>query len=77
MTVAFVAFAWSNTHRVALSFVTGETEVRLIFLMLVSFAGGVLTILLNTALKDARHRALTRKIRAKTTQIPLLQDEFE
>jgi uncharacterized integral membrane protein len=76
-TMALVAFGMSNTHRVLLSFVVGETEVRLIFLLLVSFAGGVLSILLHTAVTDARQRALTRKMRAKWTHVPLLPDEVE
>ena len=76
-TIAFVAFALSNTHRVSLSFVVGETEVRLIFLLLVSFAAGVLTILLRTALEDARHRALTKKMRTKMVHGALLPYEVE
>jgi uncharacterized integral membrane protein len=76
-TTALVAFGLSNTHRVLLSFVVGETEVRLIFLLLVSFASGVVTILLHTALTDARHRALTRRMRATMTHPALLPDEVE
>jgi uncharacterized integral membrane protein len=77
ITIALVAFSLSNTHRVQFSFVVGEIDVRLIFLLLVSFGGGVLTILLHTALADAKHRALTRKMRATMTQPPLLPDEVE
>jgi uncharacterized integral membrane protein len=76
-TITLVAFGMSNTHRVQFSFVVGETEVRLIFLLLVSFAGGVLSILLHTALTEARHRALTRKMRATMTHTALLPDEVE
>jgi uncharacterized integral membrane protein len=61
VTVVFVAFGLSNTHRVQLSFVVGQTEVRLIFLLLVSFASGVLTIFLRKAMRDARDRALERR----------------
>jgi uncharacterized integral membrane protein len=76
-TIAFVAFALSNTHRVQFSFVVGATEVRLIFLLLVSFAGGVMTILLHSAVKEARHRALTKKMRATITHAALFPDEVE
>jgi uncharacterized integral membrane protein len=75
LTGAFVAFAWANTHRVQFSFVVGETDVRLIFLVVASFAGGVLTMLLNAALEDAKHRALARQMRTKMTA--LQQDDFE
>jgi uncharacterized integral membrane protein len=76
-TVVFVAFALSNTNPVPFSFVVGETQVRLILLLLVAFAGGVLTILVNTALKDARDRALTNTMRASMTKHELLRDEIE
>jgi uncharacterized integral membrane protein len=77
MTVAFVAFAWSNATPVLFSFVVGEMEVRLILLLLICFAAGVLTILCNAALKDARHHALTNKIRATITDDEMLRDEIE
>lgn len=77
ITGAFVAFAWSNTNPVPFSFVVGETEVRLILLLLICFAAGVLTILVHTSLKDARHKALTNKLRANMTEEELLRDEIE
>jgi hypothetical protein len=51
--------------------------VRLIFLLLVSFAGGVLTIMLHTAVKEARHRALTKRMRATMSHVALLPEEVE
>ncbi len=77
ITVSLVAFALSNTQPVPFSFVVGETEVRLILLLLIGFVGGVLTILVHTALKDARQRALTNKIRAHLTRDDRLRDEVE
>jgi uncharacterized integral membrane protein len=74
-TVAFVAFALSNTQRVAFSFVLGETEVRLIFLLVLSFVVGFLAVLLHTALKDAKRRAEHQKMRAAMTRAALLDDE--
>jgi uncharacterized integral membrane protein len=53
LTFLLVAFAMSNTHQVVLSFVIGRpVQVRLIFLMMSSFLGGMLfSGLLMMALK--------------------------
>ena len=75
-TVAFVAFALSNTHRVAFSFVLGATEVRLIFLLVLSFAAGFLAILFHNALQDAKRRAHKQKIRDAMTRAAMM-DEAE
>jgi uncharacterized integral membrane protein len=76
-TIVFVAFALSNTHRVPFSFVFGETEVRLIFLLLVSFVAGVMTILIHSTLEDARRRAMKKEMRVAMSRGAMLQDEVE
>jgi len=77
-TVTFVAFALSNTQRVAVSFVVGEPiETRLIFLMLVTFALGFLGAFFNRMMQEANRRAQYRKIRVEMKKVVHKQLEHE
>ncbi len=62
-TIGVVTFSLANTQRVGLNFVVGETEVRLIFLMMTSFGGGAFMATLYQMLETARRRAEKNKIR--------------
>jgi uncharacterized integral membrane protein len=62
-TMAFVVFALSNTHRVGLSYVVAETDVRLIFLMMTSFAVGAFVTMMHQMVGSARRRAQRGRIR--------------
>jgi uncharacterized integral membrane protein len=62
-TAAFVVFAFSNVHRVGLRFVVGETDVRLIFLLMTSFAVGAFVTVMHQMVESARRRALRDKLR--------------
>jgi uncharacterized integral membrane protein len=62
-TIFFVLFAVSNTRRVALSFVVGETETGLIFLLLASFAAGAVTVFVRSTLLAVRRRADSERVR--------------
>jgi uncharacterized integral membrane protein len=62
-TMAFVVFALSNTHRVGLSYVVAETDVRLIFLLMTSFASGAFATMMYQMVGSARRRARRGRIR--------------
>ena len=62
-TIGLVTFSLANTQRVGLSFVVGETEVRLIFLMMTSFGTGAFIAALYQMVDTARQRAQKNKIR--------------
>jgi uncharacterized integral membrane protein len=62
-TVAFVLFAMSNVHRVGLRFVVGETDVRLIFLLMTSFVVGAFVTVMYQMVESARRRAHMEKLR--------------
>jgi len=62
-TMAFVAFALANTERVGLNFVVGQTDVRLIFLLVTSFAMGAFVTTLRQMVESARRRAQRDKMR--------------
>ena len=73
-TIAFALFALANTERVGFSFVFGQTEVRLIFLLVTSFATGALAASFwQTAVALGRRRARRRRIRV-TFKRPELQE---
>lgn len=75
ITVSFVAFSLSNTHHVELSFVVGRpVEIRLIFLMALSFATGVVGTLFYQLFAEAKRRAQHRKIKL---QLKKAQSERE
>jgi uncharacterized integral membrane protein len=67
-TVVFVAFALSNTHHVELSFVVGRPiEIRLIFLLGITFGAGVISTLFFLLFQDASRRAHHKKVRLQLT----------
>jgi uncharacterized integral membrane protein len=70
-TMGFVVFAMSNVHRVGLRFVVGETDVRLIFLLMTSFAVGAFVTMMYQMVESARHRALRGKLREAKTRAAL------
>lgn len=58
LTVAFVAFGMANAHRVTVELIFGEPiEIRLIFLLVIAFVGGFLTV----ALRQMAVRAVARR----------------
>ena len=62
-TMGVVAFSLANTQRVGLSFVVGETEVRLIFLMMTSFGTGAFVAALYQMVESAQRRAHQNSMR--------------
>lgn len=71
-TVAFVAFALSNTERVEVSFVIGEPiETRLIFLLVTSFACGALSASFYQMIQETKRRAELRKLRLEAKKAVL------
>ncbi len=76
-TMGFVAFALSNVHRVGLRFVVGETDVRLIFLLMTSFAVGAFVTVMHQMVESARRRALRGKIRGLRTRAALNRAPIE
>jgi uncharacterized integral membrane protein len=63
-TAIFVAFSLSNTQHVEVSFVVGRPiEVRLIFLLLITFGSGIVATVFHRLLTDASRRAQHRRIR--------------
>ena len=67
-TAGFVVFALSNVHRVGLGFVVGQTDVRLIFLLMTSFGVGAFVTVMYQMVESARRRALREKIRGVETR---------
>jgi uncharacterized integral membrane protein len=76
-TAGFVVFGLSNVHRVGLRFVVGETDVRLIFLLMVSFIVGAFVTVMYQMVESARRRSSKGKIRVVRTRAPLTRDPFE
>ena len=76
-TTSFVVFALSNVHRVGLRFVVGETDVRLIFLLMTSFGVGAFVTVMYQMVESARRRALRGKIRAVRTRAALNRGSVE
>ena len=76
-TIAFVVFALANTERVELSFVIAQTEIRLIFLLVTSFATGALAALFQQTMAGARRRAQRQRIRIAARRAALNQAEAE
>ena len=72
-----LTFGLANTHHVGLSFIVGEMEVRLIFLLAASFASGALAALVNQLLERARRRVERKKIRVSMQRAALKQGEIE
>jgi uncharacterized integral membrane protein len=70
-TMGFVVFALSNTHRVGLSYIVAETEVRLIFLLMTSFAVGAFMTTMYQMVESARRRAERGKIRVARARAAL------
>jgi uncharacterized integral membrane protein len=62
-TMGVVAFSLANTQRVGLSFVVGNTEVRLIFLMMTSFGAGGFIAMLYQMVESAGRRAQRNRMR--------------
>jgi uncharacterized integral membrane protein len=77
MTVVVVAFGLSNARRVALSFVIGETELPLIFLISTAFAAGASVVFLHSFLRSAERKALKRKLRVEMRRRRLDEVEVE
>jgi uncharacterized integral membrane protein len=77
MTIGLVLFAFFNTERVELSFIVGQTEVRLIFLLMTSFVGGALSGLLYQAAIGARRRARKQRIRVAVKRLALERGDAE
>jgi uncharacterized integral membrane protein len=76
-TMAFVAFALANTQRVGLSFVVGETDVRLIFLLMTSFTVGAFAAILRQMVESARRRAQRNRIRVVRKRATLNQAQVK
>jgi uncharacterized integral membrane protein len=76
-TVGFVVFALSNVHRVGLRFVVGETDVRLIFLLMTSFIVGAFVTVMYQMVESARRRSPRGKIRVVRTRAALNRAPFE
>lgn len=68
-TIGFVLFALANTEHVELSFIVGQTEIRLIFLLMLSFGVGALAALVHQAVATARLRAQKQRERMKRIAI--------
>lgn len=77
MTMGFVAFALSNAHSVGLSFVFGETDVRLIFLLMTSYASGAFVTMMYQMVESASRRARRGKIRVVRARPALTQAHVE
>jgi uncharacterized integral membrane protein len=75
--MAFVVFALSNTHRVGLSYVVAETDVRLIFLLMTSFAVGAFVTMMQQMLGTARRRARRGRIRVAKARPALTRGHVE
>jgi uncharacterized integral membrane protein len=65
-TAGIVVFGFSNMEHVEFSFLFGQTEVRLIFLMMTSFAVGALSAAVYRTLADTRRRARERELRVRS-----------
>jgi uncharacterized integral membrane protein len=76
-TAGFVVFALSNVHRVGLRFVMGETDVRLIFLLMTSFVVGAFVTVMYQMVESARRRSLRGKIRVVRTRDALDRASIE
>jgi uncharacterized integral membrane protein len=77
-TVGFVLFALANTERVEFSFVFGQTQIRLIFLLVTSFATGALgASFVKTMRALARRRAHKQRIRVVMKRAALRRAEAE
>jgi len=64
VTAMFLAFAFSNSQHVALSFVLGPpVEIRLIFLLLVAFVSGAGAAQFHRMVSDTRRRNELRRFR--------------
>jgi uncharacterized integral membrane protein len=77
VTAGFVVFALSNVHRVGLRFVVGETDVRLIFLLMTSFGIGAFVTMMYQMVESARRRAMKRKIRVVRARAALNRAPIE
>jgi uncharacterized integral membrane protein len=76
-TIGLVLFALANTEHVELSFVVGQTSVRLIFLLMLSFGVGALFALLYQAVAAARGRARKQKARVAVRRVSFEESEAE
>ncbi len=76
-TMGFVVFALSNAHHVGLSFVVGETDVRLIFLLMTSYALGAFVTIMYRMVESAGRRARRGKIRVVRARAALNQAHVE
>jgi uncharacterized integral membrane protein len=77
MTIGFAAFALSNAHSVGLSFVFGETDVRLIFLLMSSYAAGAFATIMYQMVDSASRRSRRGKIRVVRARPALKQAHVE
>jgi uncharacterized integral membrane protein len=76
-TVALVTFALANTERVELSFLFGQTETRLIFLLATAFAAGATAAHFYLTLAGARRRAQQQRMRVAMERAALKELEAE
>jgi uncharacterized integral membrane protein len=76
-TVGFVLFALANTEHVELSFIVGQTRIRLIFLLMMGFATGGLSALLYQAVVAARGRSRKQKVRLGVRRVEVDEGEAE
>jgi uncharacterized integral membrane protein len=76
-TAGFVVFGLSNVHRVGLRFVVGETDVRLIFLLMTSFIVGAFVTVMYQMVESARRRSSRGKIRVVRTRAAFNRAPFE
>jgi uncharacterized integral membrane protein len=76
MTVGLVLFAFMNAERVELSFIVGQTEVRLIFLLMTSFVSGALAAVVYRSAMGAR-RARDKRIRVSVKRLTLERGDAE
>lgn len=70
-TVVVVAFGFANAHEVQVSCVVGEpVEIRLVFLLAIAFAAGVLTAIFRRMAAAAARRRTRGRRRRVVPRIP-------
>lgn len=76
LTIVAVVFAMSNTQDVQLSLVFGEpVEIRLIVLLVIAYAGGVVSSFFYQTITQLNRRAERRRLRASARQTALAKTE--
>jgi uncharacterized integral membrane protein len=77
-TVGLVLFALANTEHVELSFIVGQTRIRLIFLLMMSFTTGGLSAIVYQAVVAARgRRSRKRQTRLVVRRVDVEEGDAE